>query len=60
MKPRGCMESIGPFGSSRVLRVVVVLSGGTEEMGREELSRDVFGVGFSAGIWRGGCVTIQR
>lgn len=54
------MESIGPFGSSHVLRVVVVLSGGTEEMGREELSRDVFGVGFSAGIWRGGCLTIQR
>lgn len=54
------MESIGPFGSSRMLRLVVVLSRRTEEMGREELSRAVFGGGFSAGIWRGGCLTIQR
>jgi len=38
---------------------VVVFSGRTEETEREELSRAVFGMVFSAEVWRDGCLFIQ-
>lgn len=53
MKPSSYIECIGPFRSCCKPRLLLVLSGRTEEMEREELSRDVFGVVFSAGVWRG-------
>lgn len=37
----------------------MVLSGRTEVVEREELRKDVFGVVFSVGVWRGGCLSIQ-
>lgn len=52
MKPSGCVELTGPFGSFHKLRLLFVLSGRTEELESKELSRDMFPVIFSAGILR--------